>query len=554
VDKSFNSICGDLIATTNAGGAGNWHQDLNQYFQHREIYILPDNDVKGEEHARKVYENLKSVASEVRILRLPGLPEKGDVSDWIANGGTLDKLVDFLRAAPRYEDAPADSTRSKRIRADILYAEVEAEAWAGESDEPAEGEAISPEDFYAYMPTHSYIFVPTREPWSAASVNARIAPIAGSKANEWLDKNRPVEQMTWAPDSPMVIKDKLVADGGWIDWRGVSCFNLYRPPTIHHGNAAMAQPWVDHVRKVYGEDAGHIIRWLAHRVQRPGEKINHALVLGGEQGIGKDTMLEPVKHAVGPWNFQEVSPQQLLGRFNGFAKSVILRISEARDLGDVDRFKLYDHLKVYAAAPPDVLRVDEKNLREHSVFNVSGVIITTNYKTDGIYLPADDRRHFVAWSDLTKEQFADSYWNGLWDWYRNGGIKDVVAYLATLNISAFDPKAPPPKTAAFWQIVDANRAPEDAELSDALDRMEWPNATTLDAIVLCADAETAIWLRERKNRRSIPHKLDKVGYVTVRNDAANDGLWSICGKRQAAYAKKTLSVKDQIAAVQRLIR
>ena len=60
------------------------------------------------------------------------------------------------------------------------------------------------------------------------------------------------------------------------------------------------------------------MRWLAHRVQRPEEKINHALVLGGSQGIGKDTALEPVKHAIGPWNFFEVSPQQMLGRFNGF--------------------------------------------------------------------------------------------------------------------------------------------------------------------------------------------------------------------------------------------
>jgi hypothetical protein len=73
-------------------------------------------------------------------------------------------------------------------------------------------------------------------------------------------------------------------------------------------------------------------------VQRPEQKINHALVLGGEQGIGKDTILEPAKYAIGAWNFQEASPQQILGRFNGFVKSVILRISEARDLGEFDRF------------------------------------------------------------------------------------------------------------------------------------------------------------------------------------------------------------------------
>ena len=84
------------------------------------------------------------------------------------------------------------------------------------------------------------------------------------------------------------------------------------------------------------------------------------------------------------------------GRFNGFLKATILRISEARDLGEFDRFASYESMKTYIAAPPDVLRCDEKNLREHKILNVCGVVITKNYKTDGIYLPVDDRRHYVA--------------------------------------------------------------------------------------------------------------------------------------------------------------
>jgi hypothetical protein len=89
----------------------------------------------------------------------------------------------------------------------------------------------------------------------------------------------------------------------------------------------------------------------------------HRPVLGGNQGVGKDTLLEPVKRAVGAWNFLEVSPQQTLESYNGFLKSVILRVNEARDLGDIDRFKFYDHMKAYTAAPPDVLRVNEKYLK-----------------------------------------------------------------------------------------------------------------------------------------------------------------------------------------------
>jgi hypothetical protein len=122
-------------------------------------------------------------------------------------------------------------------------------------------------------------------------------------ASDWLDRNQPVEQLTWAPGLPMIIRDRLISEGGWIERLGVSCFNQYRPPVITPGDADKAGPWLTHVHRLYPMDAHRIIQWLAHRVQRPQEKINHALVLGGPQGIGKDTMLEPVKQAVGPWNF-----------------------------------------------------------------------------------------------------------------------------------------------------------------------------------------------------------------------------------------------------------
>jgi hypothetical protein len=315
-----------------------------------------------------------------------------------------------------------------------------------------------------------------------------------------------------------------------------------------HGDPAQASRWIEHVRRVYTDDADYIIQWLAHRVQRPADKINHALMLGGAQGIDKDTLLEPVKRAVGPWNFGEVSPKNILGRFNGFLKSVILRISEARDLGDFDRFAFYDSMKSYTAAPPDVLRIDEKNLREYSIPNCCGVIITSNHKSDGLYLPADDRRHFVAWSDLVKEDFIDGYWNSLWSWYQAGGFGHVAAYLAELDISEFDPKAPPPKTKAFWAIADAARAPEDAELADAIDRISNPPplVLTIDRIASAADEEFGGWLRDRKNRRQIPHRLEQCGYVPVRNVHAKDGLWKIKNRRQAIYAHRGLLPRDQL--------
>jgi hypothetical protein len=418
--------------------------------------------------------------------------------------------------------------------------------------DPAGTGGVALLDFYAYMPQHSYLFVPGRQMWPGESVNARLGKVGTGKdkisASTWLDRNRAVEQMTWAPGEPLVIRDRLISEGGWIDHPGCACFNLYLPPQVGPGDWRKAGLWLDHLRFVYPDDANHITAWLAHRKQRPGEKINHALVLGGAQGIGKDTILEPGKSAVGPWNFTEVSPHHLMGRFNGFVKSVVLRVSEARDLGEVDRYSFYDHMKVCTAAPPDVLRVDEKHLREYAVLNVCGVIITTNHKTDGIYLPPDDRRHYVAWSDRDRRDFPESYWKRLYDWYADGGRWHVADYLARYDLSHFDPKAPPLHTPAWWAIVDASQAPEDAELADVLDALGRPQALTLQWLVDRAETAFREWLQDRKNRRIIPHRLEEAGYARVRNEGAKDGLWKVDGKRQAIYARSELPLRDRLAA------
>ncbi len=100
----------------------------------------------------------------------------------------------------------------------------------------------------------------------------------------------------------------MMADGSSA--RTCTIFNLYKPPTIIPGNAAKAGKWIDHVRKVYPTTPSTSSRWLAHRVQRPGREDQPRHRHGRREGIGKDTILEPVKHAVGPWNLKEVSPRR----------------------------------------------------------------------------------------------------------------------------------------------------------------------------------------------------------------------------------------------------
>jgi putative DNA primase/helicase len=78
-----------LAATTNAGGAGKWRASYSAALRGARVVIVPDRDVAGRRHAETVRASLQGFAAEVRLLELQGLPDKGDVSDWIA-GRELD--------------------------------------------------------------------------------------------------------------------------------------------------------------------------------------------------------------------------------------------------------------------------------------------------------------------------------------------------------------------------------------------------------------------------------------------------------------------------------
>ena len=73
-----------LAATTNAGGAGKWRAGYGAALRGARVAVVPDNDEAGRAHGRRVAAALAAVAGEVAMVELAGLPEKGDVSDWIA--------------------------------------------------------------------------------------------------------------------------------------------------------------------------------------------------------------------------------------------------------------------------------------------------------------------------------------------------------------------------------------------------------------------------------------------------------------------------------------
>jgi hypothetical protein len=437
------------------------------------------------------------------------------------------------------------------------------------------------------------IYVPTGAIWPAENVRLRFKPIQVGVDDEgkpkfmdvvkWLARNKPVEQMTWAPGKPTLIKGRSIIKAGWINNPGVTAFNEYVGPTIKPGDPAKAAPWVNQVYMTYPKDAKYLIKCFAHLRQHPDVKRNVIIVLGGSPGIGKDSILAPVREAVGPWNCEEISPSDLFEKFNGHRKSLLLRINEAHDLGDVNRYQLYEKTKILGASPPEGLPVNEKYMPPTFVDNVVLVVITTNHKTDGIYLPPDDRRHYVTWSPVTTADFPEGHWAKLWAFYeKEGGYAHVAAYLDSTDLSDFDPKAEPEKTPAFWDVVLSGRTPEDAELADVLDRLgrpridedgeeviDRPLGVTIQAITREAYAGLEIgdmdkfgdpkkntfahWLTQKGAHRLIAHRFEQCSYTAFRNDAAADGLWKVDGKRQVIYVLNTLPRDERLKAAKSVV-
>lgn len=114
-EKCADELAGrSLVATTNAGGALKWPNTpgARDYLQGRHVIILPDNDPEkpdkphesriGQRHAAEVAADLYGAAASVRVLRLPGLPVKGDVYDWLAAGHTVDELQALAEVWPMW--------------------------------------------------------------------------------------------------------------------------------------------------------------------------------------------------------------------------------------------------------------------------------------------------------------------------------------------------------------------------------------------------------------------------------------------------------------------
>lgn len=91
-----------VVATCNPMGAGKWRDEYGAALAGRRVVVIPDNDEPGRAHALAVTRSLHGISASVKIVDLPDLPPSGDISDWIARGGTREDLTGLEESAPAW--------------------------------------------------------------------------------------------------------------------------------------------------------------------------------------------------------------------------------------------------------------------------------------------------------------------------------------------------------------------------------------------------------------------------------------------------------------------
>jgi len=114
-EKDANKVIDlGVTATTNAGGAGKWAPQYTATLRSAHVVLLQDNDASGRRHTAVVTQALYGVAASLKLVELPGLPPKGDVSDWLAAGGTRAQLEALVAQTPRWTPALAVGDGQRR--------------------------------------------------------------------------------------------------------------------------------------------------------------------------------------------------------------------------------------------------------------------------------------------------------------------------------------------------------------------------------------------------------------------------------------------------------
>lgn len=251
------------------------------------------------------------------------------------------------------------------------------------------------------------------------------------------------ERLEFAPAEPELT----------YDTDGCRVLNLWRAPPWKINTALPAPaPLLDHVGYLLDGDSQaieHVLDFIAHLVQRPQERIAHALLLTSEaKGIGKSSLGKVIRALVGERNSRVAQTKDLKGQFDGWiVGKLVVQVDEVYEGGNWD---LANKLKPLITEPR--VSVNVKYGPQMEIENFARLVLFSNHGAP-INIEEGDRRYFVFKSNAQPRN--DGYYDKLYEFIDDrDGMDAVYTFFSQRDLSRFNAFRRPPLTVAKKEIIE----------------------------------------------------------------------------------------------------
>jgi hypothetical protein len=225
---------------------------------------------------------------------------------------------------------------------------------------------------------------------------------------------------------------------------GLKIFNTYRGFVIKGapGNCPLTMAYIrDIICNNDERKYQKLIKYLRHMIQRPWEKVEYAILLIGDKGVGKSFLIDILEALIdGKFTFERRSrhcyrtsnSEDIYGRFRDHLQNRIMLALEEVTYGNDRRHTgtLNDYIT------GKTLKAEKKNGPILDLTNVMRIFMTAN---PGHTIPAttDERRYMVLHVNNTHQQ-DHSYFAAIQNELNNGGYEAFMYELENGSIDDFN--------------------------------------------------------------------------------------------------------------------
>lgn len=283
----------------------------------------------------------------------------------------------------------------------------------------------------------------------------------------------------------------------------------------------------------------HVLKYLAHLVQHPGEKIEHGVIITGGYGTGKGTLHRIITAIIGDKNARKIEGVELGEPYTArLVDAQVLMIEEAHH---GERLEVFEKTKELLTA--EFYYAHDKHVRRFRGRTPRGMFLASNDAAPMV-LPRGDRRWFVCSTPETPETEEEkkanrTFFKQLHDLLDrdDSTVAAFAEYLRTLSLEGFNAKGVPPMTKAKEVATEESRTPIAQMLADLIQAGGIPFHRDVMSVAEVIHAlKTSTWADnlERLNPKKVARAMHDLGARKV-NMNGDDHMEMVIGPGKRMY-------------------